>query len=132
MREHRVEYYKSRIFCTLRVPGFHFWPNPPEPYKYLGVLHRHEFHIRLDIGVRIENREIEFIELKHMLSEWLDHNFHSDSHGGVGLFFGGRSCEMIAVEIAQWAYAALDLPRGTKLVVEVSEDGENGAVAEVH
>jgi hypothetical protein len=109
------------VFCNFRQAGFHSWPNAPEPYKYLSYPHRHEFHVRVDVQVAYDDRDIEFIALKQacqtafaMLTAEVSFE-HLD--------FGARSCEMLAKELGHILVGM----KYNVAAVEVSEDGENGA-----
>jgi len=70
------------------------------------------FHVKAYKKVTHDDRDVEFIMLKHriqefMIARWPDHNF------------GPMSCEMIAEKLMN----VFELSQ-----CEVSEDGENGAV----
>ena len=111
----------TEVYCTLEVEGVHHWPECPlEEVKYLRDPHRHMFHIKAYKSVSHDDRDVEFIVLKHkILSYFYDGWFDSK----LRLFdFGSMSCEMIAKDLI----AKFNLSR-----CEVSEDGENGAVVTV-
>jgi hypothetical protein len=112
---------RATVFCTFRVSGFHCWPNAPAQYAYLGQLHRHEFHVRVEVRVGHGNRDVEFIELKQTASAEFEAMSDSE-HAFDQLNYGGRSCEMLADELAGKLLKDFDV-----VAVEVSEDGENGA-----
>lgn len=109
------------VFCTLRFPAFHCWADAPDKYRYLRAPHRHEFHVRVDVRVAHDDRDIEFIELKREAFVALTAlgSFNPQLHGHYD--FGGRSCE----QIATYLHDALDTLNVA--AIEVSEDGENGA-----
>jgi len=112
------EYLKDitrSIYVTFRFEGYHRWPEAPDEVAFLRDLHRHVFHVRADIEVFHDDRDIEFILEKRRLQKLFDEGQNSDY----------RSCEMLGEEIV------VDIlgEHGSRLItVEVSEDGENGAV----
>lgn len=84
--------------------------------KFLGHPHRHMFHFRVRIEVNHNERDIEFIQFKRWLEQTMSLN-------GIDYM----SCETIAeILIGQILFKY----HNRKVVVEVSEDGENGAVLE--
>ncbi len=106
------------VYCQTRCIGFHRWPQAPDSVKYLRDVHRHEFYIKVTSSVAHNNRDVEFITLR----EAVDSMFS----GGSSIHnFGEKSCEMIAEDIISFVEAD-----GTYKIysVEVSEDGENGAI----
>lgn len=112
---------KQTVFCTLQVEGLHRWENCSIPeVSYLADLHRHVFHIRAEVTVTHEDRDVEFIKLKHDIQTFLRAQFWDNAtqlH-----FFGKMSCESIAMLlIAEFGLSA----------AEVSEDGENGGRYEI-
>lgn len=109
---------KTEVYCTLQVEGTHNWPNCPfEEVSYLRVPHRHVFHIKAYKEVFHDDRDVEFIMLKHQLQEFMYNSYYqSDVKLHV---FGARSCEMIGRELLD----CFELSR-----IEVSEDNENGAI----
>ncbi len=106
---------KNSIFVKFVREGIHCYPGAPDDVAFLRNPHRHLFHFRVDIEVRHDDREIEFIQLKHKAEGYYS--------SGV-LQLDAKSCEMIARDLH--AQIARDYP-GRAMVVEVSEDGENGA-----
>lgn len=111
----------TTVFCTFRQTGFHSWPDAPESYKYLSYPHRHEFHIRVDVRVSFDDRQIEFIALKRMCQGAL--GAMASGLAWEHLDFGARSCEMMAKALCK-KLVALGYNVDS---VEISEDGENGA-----
>lgn len=99
------------------IEGFHRWP---EAKNYLRHPHRHLFRIEGWQEVQDNNREVEFIELRHQVEWYLRNAYKSISQ--VAVDFGDKSCESIAEDI-------LNAFRLSK--VSVFEDNENGAVLEV-
>ena len=107
---------KQRIWVTFQKEGLHKWPDATQHpgVEFLANEHRHMFHFRVDLAVWHDDREVEFILFKRELSGLYDNKTLESSH---------KSCEMMADELAE--YIKLHYP-GRDLVVEVSEDGENG------
>lgn len=107
---------KIEVVARLKVEGIHFWEkcNIAE-VDYLRNSHSHIFHIEAVKRVLDSDREIEFIALSHTIQNYLKKKYFSTSH--QCLYFGGKSCEMIASELVD----------EFKLIrASVSEDG-NGA-----
>ena len=108
----------STIWVTTQVPGFHYWSEAPDSVSFLKNEHRHLFHIRLFVDVEHDDRDVEFFTLKTELESYLKMKF------GIPAYFGQKSCEMIARCISEYFEAG-----GYNVAsVEVSEDGENGAI----
>lgn len=99
------------IFITTQFVGFHKWDDAPNEVIFLRNKHRHLFKVRVWFKVTHDDRELEFLLMKKKVEDYLEaFEFRQD----VG------SCEMICKELVD-----IDA-RITK--VEVSEDGENGAI----
>jgi hypothetical protein len=78
--------------------------------------HRHIFHFRVSIDVFHNDRDIEFIQFKR----WCESLYNGQ---GATLELNWKSCEMIADDL----YIQIaDRYPGRAVVIEVSEDGENG------
>lgn len=104
---------KTEIFCTIQFEGIHSWPNCPiEEVKYLRDPHRHIFFITAHKEVSHNDRDVEFIWLKHRIEEYLKETYPNND-------LGSTSCEMLANELA----SKFDLMK-----CKVSEDNENGAI----
>lgn len=105
---------KIRVFATTTFEGFHCWPTAPDEVAFLRVRHRHVFHVRVEWVVNHDDRDIEFILAKRRVDVLLQqHRLDADR--------ATWSCESWAA----WLLETLGAVR-----VEVSEDGENGAVVE--
>ena len=107
---------KQRIWVTFQKEGLHKWPDATQHpgVEFLANEHRHMFHFRVELEVWHDDREVEFILFKRELAGLYNNETLKSSH---------KSCEMMADELAE--YIKLHYP-GRDLVVEVSEDGENG------
>jgi hypothetical protein len=104
------------IEVRFQFEGIHHWPEAPDEVAFLREKHRHMFHVRARMNVHHSDRDLEFIMVKHRLQALV---------GCFGFDLGRLSCEQMAYEILK--YAVVDLAR-TEVEVEVTEDGENGAV----
>ena len=110
---------KQEVYCKFSIEGIHQWADCPlTEVDYLKYPHRHNFVIQAYADVSHSNRDIEFIVLQHELSNYLKDKYFSTQHNACT--FGNMSCEMIAHELLD------KFPYLTK--IDVSEDGENGAV----
>lgn len=106
------------IFITDRFEALHQWPQAPEEVAFLRHPHRHVFHVEVMIAVTHSDRQVEFIMAKRTLSTILK-TYYANK-------LSTASCEHFAEDIGKFmvhnGYAVTQ--------VEVSEDGENGAVVE--
>lgn len=110
------------IFVTFQKEGIHCYPDAPAGVEFLKHPHRHMFHFRVDIEVFHNDRDIEFILFKRELEA----RYRVESVGWSDLLdIHHKSCEMLADDLAE--YIETKYP-GRNLKIEVSEDGENGAV----
>lgn len=99
------------VFATTRFEGFHHWPDAPDEVAFLRVLHRHVFHVRAEVPVRHDDRDVEFILLGRRVSAEIE---------------AVRSTQDVARwSCERWAMELVD--RLGLSACEVSEDGENGA-----
>lgn len=99
------------VWITDRFEAWHRWLNAPDQVGFLRDWHRHMFHVKVGVPVVGLDREVEFFILKGKLAAVLDDCYRGE--------WFEKSCEMIATEL-------LDAMRAS--FVEVSEDGENGAM----
>lgn len=114
------------IEVTFQKEGIHCYPAAATDPKlktgdaydvsFLANPHRHIFHFRVRIKVTHNDRDIEFIQFKR----WLESLYNS----GV-LELNYKSCEMIAEDVID---AIVVKYPNRDVEVEVSEDGENGAI----
>lgn len=114
----------STVFCKTSFEGIHFYKGAPNEVTYLKHTHRHTFGVQVELQVYDDDREIEFIMLKHSINRWLNQRCVD----GVWPM-GGMSCEMVAKALAD-AIAnefGIAFPKSRKFSVTVDEDGENGA-----
>lgn len=110
---------KSEVYCTLQIEGTHNWPDCPfDEVAYLRDPHRHVFHIKAHKVVNHDDRDTEFIMLKHRIKEFFVERGYYDVDTSL-CKFGAMSCEMIARELIE---------EFGLCQCEVSEDNENGAI----
>jgi len=63
---------KRSIIVRTDVEGLHLWPDCNLPHvEYLAHLHRHTFQIFCEVNVTHGNRDIEFIDLKHKIKQYV-------------------------------------------------------------
>lgn len=102
----------TNIIVNLQFEGIHRWGTCPiEEVKYLRDPHRHMFHICCKKAVSHDDRDIEIIQFKHRLQEFLSGEYPRGE-------MGETSCEMLAKKLLQ---------RFGLSYCSVLEDGENGA-----
>lgn len=114
---------ESKVFCTLQVEGTHFYGAAPDEVAYLRESHRHMFGIRAEVEVFHDDREVEFVMLKHFIGNRLDAGYTWCSNKKL-FDFGPTSCEMIASYLVD---ELLTKYGERNITVTVDEDGENGA-----
>jgi len=114
---------RKTIWITMQFEGIHKYPaaleNPAlKDVEFLGYPHRHMFHVKAELEVFHDDRDLEFILVKRDLVK-------AQATGVIQL--DHKSCEMIADDIA--AYLKKMYP-GRWISIDVSEDGENGCHCE--
>jgi hypothetical protein len=113
--------YKMTVFCSLQFDGIHAWYTCPiKEVDFLKVDHRHMFHVKAYKTVNHDDRDVEFIQLKHEIQEYIRETYwfqYKRTH-----YLGAKSCEMLAIELIE----KFDLCK-----CEVNEDNENGSIVEV-
>jgi hypothetical protein len=117
-----VKTFSTEVYCTLQVEATHNWPGCPfDEVDYLRVPHRHLFGIKAYVAVNHDDRDVEFIMLKHQIQAYFREMYYDGSKQLC--VFGAKSCEMLGKELIE----KFNLTR-----CEVDEDGENGAIVTVH
>lgn len=102
------------IYATHRFEALHRWPGASGKVAFLRHPHRHVFHVRAEVKVTHDDRQVEFLGLQRRLEQ-------ACARLKGKALARTWSCEHYARALGQ----ALGCTR-----VEVSEDGENGAVWE--
>jgi hypothetical protein len=111
---------KTWAVVRTRFKGIHCWPSAPNgAYEFLRNPHRHEFHVTVWIEQFHDDRDIEYLEFK----DWLDGNIKAGNLDHL-------SCEMMARRIIEQVELEYSKNQARSIRVEVSEDGENGALIE--
>ena len=118
-----MEAADRKIWVRFQKEGIHKYPAALEDPKladvqFLGFPHRHIFHFRVWIDVFHNDRDLEFIQFKR----WCESLYNSDNSV---LSLDYKSCEMMADDL--YVQIAAKYPERT-VWIEVSEDGENGAL----
>ena len=113
--------YKQEVFATLQFDGIHAWYTCPiDEVDFLRVDHRHIFHVKAYSAVTHSDRDVEFIQLKHEIQEYIRDTYW-DSNKRTH-YLGAKSCEMLAIELIE---------KFNLIKCEVNEDGENGGIVTV-
>ena len=119
---------QRQIWVTFQKEGIHCYPaaatdpalatGDEYDVSFLGTPHRHIFHFRVSIDVFHNDRDIEFIQFKRWLIA-----LYSGQNSVLELNY--KSCEMIADDL--YDQIASRYPN-RNVVIDVSEDGENGCI----
>ena len=119
---------ERKIWVTFQKEGIHKYPaaatdpnlatGDEYDVSFLANPHRHIFHFRVWLSVTHNDRDVEFIQFKR----WLE-KLYSSTQGVLSLDY--KSCEMMADDL--YIQIAAKYP-GRAVWIEVSEDGENGAL----
>lgn len=112
---------KKRIWITTQFIGFHCWPEAPASVAFLRSPHRHVFKVRCEFSVSHGDRQLEFFLMQQAVNQLIQTTVLPSL-----VKVPTQSCEMLAETLLtelRKTYACLS--------VEVSEDGENGAIVSV-
>jgi hypothetical protein len=121
-----MQHAQRKIWVTFQKEGMHRYPaaatdpalatGDEYDVSFLANPHRHMFHFRVWADVVHNDRDIEFIQFKR----WLENLYRDDT-----LQLDYKSCEMMADDL----YIQIASRYPSRAVwIEVSEDGENGAL----
>lgn len=110
----------TTIEANLTVPGLHYWPEPVEGREYLGEPHRHLFHVRAEVAVTHDERDVEFHDLGVIMRDAID-TYGPQSNGLH--HFGPASCETLARKL----FTDLEELNLNVVAVRWSEDAEFSA-----
>lgn len=111
-----------KIIARFNVEGMHRWLDAPVEFSYLAYPHRHLFYFEVEIEVKHENREIEFIDFSRRcrleVQSWFVNCFnHTDDAPPW-------SCETLGKSLL----TKIDLWYPDNFItIKVFEDNENGA-----
>lgn len=100
------------VYITTQFEGFHAWKDAPDEVAFLRDRHRHMFKVEVQWEVTHDDRQREFFIMQRETNAVLA-AYVEEHKADVG------SCEMIA----RWLKEKLGA-----CAVQVSEDGENGAI----
>lgn len=112
------------ITVKTQFDGVHYYPNAPIIVDFLRQPHRHMFIVRITLGVKHNNRDLEFFVMKGMVDKFISKEYPKDHLGRCDL--GCASCEMVAEAIVLMFKEHFE-GDGRTICVEVSEDDENSA-----
>ena len=121
-----MQHAQRKIWVTFQKEGMHRYPaaatdpalatGDEYDVSFLANPHRHMFHFRVWADVVHNDRDIEFIQFKR----WLENLYRDNT-----LQLDYKSCEMMADDL----YIQIASRYPSRAVwIEVSEDGENGAL----
>lgn len=102
------------VSVTVRVikTGWHSWPTATKPRRYLADLHRHRFHVEVEVPIDHYDREVEFHDLMDLVHAWWGPENNQEDRG---------ACEAMAAGLARFIDVKLSR---TPTRVAVGEDGE--------
>ena len=103
----------TTIIVNTSFEGFHRYENAPEEVSFLRDVHRHIFHVNVEIEVFHDDRELEFILVKRRLDQFIKN--HDSSLNS--------SCEQIGKMICEYLTKTYG---ERKIICTVMEDNENG------
>lgn len=107
---------KKFIYVTNQYAGFHTYEKAPDVVKFLSYPHRHVFKFKVILEVKHNDRDLEFFMVQDKLMRFIQKNFNLKDLG---------SCETQAEMMFEFL---TKIYPGRPYSVEVSEDGENGAI----
>ena len=121
-----MQHAQRKIWVTFQKEGMHRYPaaatdpalatGDEYDVSFLANPHRHIFHFRVWADVVHNDRDIEFIQF----NRWLENLYRDNT-----LQLDYKSCEMMADDL--YIQIASRYPNRA-VWIEVSEDGENGAL----
>lgn len=120
-----LQFQKSIIIKT-QFEALHQWKSVPEthPSQYLKHPHRHIFHIEMYFHVKHSDRDIEFIDFRHKVDQYLMKQFDENIPSKIP-DMKNTSCENLC-ELLLFKFAEAGCYK-----IQVLEDGEMGAVVKV-
>lgn len=141
-----VNMFNQTTFIKVKTQfeGIHCWDNCPiEEVAFLKNPHRHIFGVKVIIQVSHNDRDLEFICVKRCVDRYFQKEADKNRYPGTvsAIWDMGRmSCEMVAEGLHGWLNNTFkfekEAPKGYTVLesvgrlveIEVSEDGENGAI----
>ena len=114
---------ETSIQIETQYEGIHYYAGAPSEVAYLRNPHRHIFVVKVEIDVYHDDRELEFIMMKHTVERWLKERLD-----GNGVWqMGPMSCEQVATQLVDYLESIYCTNVDRDVIVSVLEDGENGA-----
>lgn len=110
---------------TTRFEALHMWPESPREVYFLKFPHRHMFHVTVWVEQFHEERDVEYILFKR----WLDGKILNLIADPAAVMTW--SCETWARNIMLSIEGRAETGVNRRIKVEVTEDGENGALVEL-
>lgn len=108
------------IIVKNNFEALHRWKDAPDDVRFLRYLHRHMFYVESKIEVFHNDRELEFILVKHFIDDCIKQLLSDNYDYNI-------SCE----NIAEYIINCLSSKYGKRTIcVTVFEDNENGAIVE--
>lgn len=112
-------FWRRSVRVTTSFVGFHHWPTAPDTVAFLRDLHRHVFHVAVEVAVTHGDRQVEFFKLKTDVEEILTAHVKPNLEK-----VRSCSCEDMAEQLAR----RLSGQHYDVVEVSVSEDGENAGI----
>lgn len=103
----------TTVIVNTSFEGFHRYENAPKEVSFLRDVHRHIFHVNVEIEVFHDDRELEFILIKQKLDRYIK----------LRKWDVNSSCEQIGEAICRHL---TELYGERKIICTVMEDNENG------
>lgn len=118
--------FKRSVIIKTQFEALHQWGNIPDthPSQYLKQPHRHVFHIEMNFVVNHSDRDIEFIDFKHKVDQFLSKQFDKDPASKIP-HMKSTSCENLC-ELLLFKFCDDGCYK-----IKVLEDGEMGAIVKV-
>lgn len=113
----------TTVTCKTSFEGIHRFAEAPEEVAYLRVPHRHIFNVEVEMDVFHDDREVEFIMLKHKVDAYI--RAYLDVNGVWQM--DTLSCEQVAQMLMNYLEQQFDQSAQRDIVISVLEDNENGA-----
>ena len=105
----------THVIVRGQYEGMHCYPTAPDDVSFLRQMHRHMFNYEAEIEVFHNDRELEFILVKHEIDDFVCNQNWPET----------VSCEQMAEAIGQCLQTKYGFHRF--MSVSVFEDNENGA-----
>lgn len=117
----------TTITVRTQFEGVHRYSNAPDEVAYLREPHRHMFGVEVEMEVFSDDREVEFVMVKHTVDGWLAERYPKE----YGVWqMGTLSCEQVASSILDLIHRVYCNPFERRIRVHINEDGENGATVD--